>query len=286
MPEKTIIITGSSGYLGSKILSRCRRLGERNVIGLDFKNADINLDLMDYKQLVDIKNNFGQIELVHLAGQLPGTDSSINLMNNSIQIVRNLVETLKPTRTLFISSTAVYPTICIGKNLAPAPWEAYGCSKMAVENFLRENSSNFSIFRSGTMFDKNRTGGIQKLLTSGLLGKPVFIPKSGNIRHPFVSTSDVVESILYWIDNPEFLNNEISDLVASDPITLNALISKNSETKSRILNLPDFARKFGSDSFPIFGISKWHINALYYDIAHQLKVSKSLEMKPMMNLFH
>ena len=59
MPEKTIIITGSSGYLGSKILSSCRRLNKRNVIGLDFKNADINLDLMDYKQLVDVKNNFG-----------------------------------------------------------------------------------------------------------------------------------------------------------------------------------------------------------------------------------
>jgi nucleoside-diphosphate-sugar epimerase len=284
MPTKTIVITGSSGYLGSKLIAS---LGDssNSIIGLDFKNSDVNLDLLDHKSLKSASRNFTQVELVHLAGQLPGTDSSKNLMQNSLNVVRNLIEILNPTRTLFLSSTAIYPTENNKHSLEPKPWEAYGYSKLAVENYLIDNTANYSVFRSGTMFDRSRKGGIQKLLTSALNGKPTLIPKKGVVRHPFVSTSDVVKSILFWIENPDFLERSFSDLVASNPVTIRELICENSNSNPKLFSLPEVARKIGSDSFPIFGISKWHINALYYDIADQLKVSDSLQMKPMLSLF-
>ena len=285
MPAQTVIVTGASGYLGSKLMAAYPKAEGKNLIGLDFRNSDYNLDLLDSEKLVELRKNLGQIELVHLAGQLPGTDTSTNLAKNSSAIIANLVQCLTPTRTLFLSSTAVYPTISKDNFLLPAPWESYGHSKFAVENFLRENSESYTIYRSGTMFDKNRKGGIQKLLTNGLSGKPVLIPNRGNVHHPFVSTSDVVSSIIFWIDNPGFLENKLSDLVSSAPVTLKTLISENSEVKSKVLNLPNLVRKIGSDNYPVMGISKWHINALFYDIAHKLKVSDTLKMKSMLDLF-
>ena len=285
MPTKTIVITGSSGYLGSKLISSLGNSTNKSIIGLDVKNADINLDLLDRMSLKSASKNFDDVELVHLAGQLPGTDSSKNLLQNSLNIVRNLIEILNPKRTLFLSSTAIYPTENKENSLEPKPWEAYGYSKLAVEDYLINNTVNFSVFRSGTMFDKSRKGGIQKLLTSALNGKPTLIPKKGVVHHPFVSTSDVVKSILFWIENPDFLERSFSDLVASDPVTIRKLIFENSNLNPKLFSLPRVARKIGSDSFPIFGISKWHINALYYDIADQLKVSDSLQMKPMLSLF-
>jgi nucleoside-diphosphate-sugar epimerase len=285
MPTKTIVITGSSGYLGSKLIASLGNSSNKNIIGLDIKNADLNLDLLNRISLKSASRNFTQVELVHLAGQLPGTDSSKNLMQNSLNVVRNLIEILNPKRTLFLSSTAVYPTENNTHSLEPKPWEAYGYSKLAVENYLFNNTANYSIFRSGTMFDRSRKGGIQKLLTSALNGKPTLIPKKGVVRHPFVSTSDVVKSILFWIENSDFLERSFSDLVASDPVTISELIFENSDSNPKLFSLPGVARKIGSDNFPIFGISKWHINALYYDIADQLKVSYPLQMKPMLSLF-
>jgi nucleoside-diphosphate-sugar epimerase len=285
MHRKAVIVTGSSGYLGSKIISANYKSSRTRIIGLDFKNADINLDLRDYKSLRTVKESFNSIELVHLAGQLPGSDSAANIFDNSYKIITNLIEVLEPSRTLFLSSTAVYPTEFQDNILVPKPWEAYGFSKLAVENYLLNNSDRVTIYRSGTMYDENRKGGIQKLMTNALHGKPTFIPRKGNVRHPFVLTSDVVKSILFWVDNPGFLEMDFTDLVASNPVTMEKLICENSSFNPKIFNLPSFVRKIGSDKIPVLGISKWHINALYYDIASQLKVSNHLAMKPMLELF-
>lgn len=279
-----LIITGSSGYLGSKVLNSLTSDLNKPIL-MDQKDSIRPINLNDKNSIRSVLNESNvEYQLIHLAGQLPGVVTSKSMLDNARNSIKNLLDIVNPKRILFISSTAVYPTEIESEYLKPAPWEIYGKTKLSIENYVVENSLNYTIFRCGTMYDKSRTGGIQKVLTRGLLGKQIFLPKYGHVFHPFIATSDVVNAIYKWIQEDNFLKNETVDLVCRNPITMHELISRKAIKPVRISNLPRIARKFGSDNIPFLGISKWHVNALFYNIHKFHNINGGVNLSYMANL--
>lgn len=263
--SRTIVVTGSRGYLGSRVAQSLIHEGNR-VVGLDRAGSPENVDLRDRNSLARLNIGSESPIVVHLAGLLPGVTRGRLIMEESLHAAQNVMDVLRPRRMLFISSTAVYPLNDSGPRPAPRPWEAYGRAKLATEQLIQAESSDWTIFRVGTLFASHRRGGIKALMDRGIAGKVIPLPRSGRVHHPFVHTDDVVGSIVRWAGSPDRFRQKTVDLVARNPETMASLLEEAATNRVRIANLPHVISKLGSDSFPALGISRWHLRALGYDL--------------------
>lgn len=279
-----LIVTGSSGYLGKKVVAELKRQPTKfNIIEIDV-NGNSGINLLDRDKLKNIRIQSDNCSLIHLAAQLPGTARAKSLRLNALRSIENIINILKPQRMLFLSSTAVYPIVQNADLILPLPWEVYGKSKLDSEEMIKSSLVDWTIVRSGTMFDKTRVGGIQKIFERAKNGKTIYLPKAGEVFHPFIATSDVVRSILLWAKDPLKLNNLTIDLVASEPVSFRTMLESFANMTLKINELPNSIKYFGSDSFPIFGISKWHLNALFYDIRSFPNKNIVFEPEKMINI--
>lgn len=261
------LVTGSSGYIGAQV-SKKLRLHNQNVVGVDLHGSEISCNLADgFRFPANLTKS--DTVLVHLAAKFPGSAPRKDLLLKSRLITRNLLlgdEDYKAA--VVVSSSAVYSRSLVNRVPVVEPWESYGRAKLEMENRFLECSFPLSILRPGTILGPGRRGGIVNLLKSAADGKPVLLPRCGDVVHPFVHEEDVVDSIvsecLRFNINDE--SSKVLDLIASRPVTISSAMGELSMKKllapkvpSRIFNL------IGSDSFPLFGVSKWHAGALLYD---------------------
>lgn len=278
----TIVVTGASGYLGAKVVRKLRHSG-KNVVGIDFLNSDINLDLSTPRLIFDHKIKEKYV-LIHLASRLPGTVGGTQLESENHFVVENLARNLNPVRSLFMSSTAVYDVKMKEEFPVVQPWEVYGKSKFQAEKLMHQSFKNLTILRSGTLFDNERGGAISKIVRRGQNGKTVMLPNEGRNHHPFTSTMDVVNFIHQWVDS-EVLFKPIYDLVCREPLSFHEIFSLGC-SRPKIQNIPTaLLSKIGSDKFPIMGISAWHLNALNYDLIKFQHQPEELELSSSKQLF-
>jgi nucleoside-diphosphate-sugar epimerase len=260
------IVTGASGYVGRKVMRALGQAGH-TAIGFDVHNADINCDLSrEFPFPVD--SSYQNTHLIHLAAMLPGSESRNSLLNHSSQVSQNLLKWSDNfDRSLVVSSTAVYKTQLSKESFEIGPWEAYGQAKLQMERDFSSHSQKLTILRPGTILGPDRSGGIVDLLKSASKGKFVMLPRKGHVTHPFVHVDDVVESILRWAQAELAHNLGVKTLIARDPISLFDAVLEISGIEIQTPKLPDaIFRIFGSDNAPFFGISKWHLGALLYDV--------------------
>lgn len=264
-PVPTVIL-GAYGYLGRKVLQKFEEM-KLPTIPVDM-SGHITCDLTNIDDLRKLKLPT-TFNLLHLASLLPGSRPSRNLIESSRKMTNNIVSVLNPSKMLFVSSTAVYQRRL--QNTAypkVQPWEVYGREKYWQEETLRKSLENLTVFRCGTLVDEDRGGGISKLLKKGFSGGTLVLPKSGQVHHPFVDTNDVVDNISRWaLDGNKSLPTGIFDIVGRNPRMFNDIFNMFSQKKTKIYTMPVITSElFGSDTFPLFGLSRWHLGALSYDI--------------------
>ena len=261
------IVTGANGYVGRKVM---RALGEEGLtaIGFDVHNAEVNCDLSrEFPFPVD--SSYQNTHLIHLAAKLPGSESRNSLLNHSSQVSKNLLKWADSfDRSLVVSSTAVYKTqLNNNGSFEIGPWEAYGQAKLQMEKDFSSHSQKLTILRPGTILGPDRTGGIVDLLNSASKGKFVMLPRKGNVTHPFVHVDDVVASILRWAKAELADSLGVKTLIAHNPKSLFDAVFELSGIEIQTPKIPDaMFRILGSDNVPLFGISKWHLGALLYDV--------------------
>jgi nucleoside-diphosphate-sugar epimerase len=259
----TVVVTGSSGYLGRKVVAGLKELGV-DVIEIDKHHNDNPIDLSkseDRKKLFLPKD----YHLIHLAFPLPGGLPSRKFESLIEKFNSNISSWFNPKSTLFVSSTAVYP-INTSMNDTASPWEIYGRLKYQSELFFLEKFDSVTIFRPGTLVEHNRESSMMKFIMQ-LKNSPFpIMPGRGEIIHPFTHTSDLVSAILMWVMSPKE-SQGIFNLTALQPLTLKQLSLIGRTKKSFIVfYIPRFfLTNIGSDRFPIGKISRWHFRALCYD---------------------
>jgi nucleoside-diphosphate-sugar epimerase len=258
-----IVLSGGTGYLGSLVKESLIVNGFK-VITLDNRDIDNPVDLSD-------SSSFSTLELprkylfIHLAFLLPGATSKENFKAKILRINSNIIKNLHPEKTLLISSTAVYALS--KKQMHVEPWEIYGEMKLATESFFLKNLENLTIFRPGTLIEKERKSMMMKFLLQLRRSPFPILPSNGEFSHPFTYTPDLVQSIITWAKQQDNLDG-IYNLVAQNPITFKQICEM--KPRAKILAKIPFPvalfRILGSDKIPIFGISKWHFNALTYNL--------------------
>jgi nucleoside-diphosphate-sugar epimerase len=264
-PNLNIVLTGSAGYLGSRVKAILKDSGF-NVIPLDKQEPVGPVDLTDGESFStrELPTNYS---LIHLAFPLPGKLNEKQFVSIIDSINKNLISRLSPTRSLVVSSTAVYPLEAEGQKESK-PWEVYGKLKMQTEEVFSNNFDSVTIFRPGTLIENSRKSTMMSFLKV-LLDSPVsFMPGSGDLIHPFTSTDDLVDAIAQWARNADTPCGTF-DLVAAEPLTFTQIRRQSRGNQSaRAICLPIWVlRRIGSDKKPLFGVSKWHFRALTYNLS-------------------
>lgn len=267
MKKKNILILGSDGYLGTNLVSKI----DENIFSIDKydifpKSKDTNkLDLKDIEKIEKIIKNKNYDVILSLAGVLPGKYPKKLLYKENLSAVNFLKSLNTSSHFIFCSSTAVYKNKKFDKESIEEPFEIYGKSKLDCEAVIRQNTKSHTIFRIGTMLSKNRLGGIMNLLERIKVGKLIWLPYGGKVVHPFIDVDDVVKAILYTCIEKV---NGTFDLIGNNRETIYDLaVQLKPNQKIISLKFIDWIIKYiGFDNFPILGISKWHLNALKYDL--------------------
>ena len=265
-----ILLLGSDGYLGSKLKKELKNKNfELYSVDINPKdNETIKLDVTNSGEIDKYLKNENFDIIISLIGVLPGVFPKNTLYNKNISSVSYLKNIKCESHFIFASSTAVYSNDSNLMSATENPFEIYGQSKLDSENLIKNFVDSFTILRIGTIISKDRKGGIMALLKRFKKGKLIWIPKNGEVVHPFIHVNDVVKAFIYICENINKSNGKTYDIVSQKRDSFNQ-IAQNLNYNPRIIGnkfLDFLISKIGSDNLPILGISKWHFNALKYNL--------------------
>ena len=240
--NKTILVTGSAGFIGFHL---CRRLLEKgiNVIGIDNLNDyyDINLKekRLEILNEVELKNNkwkFFKTDLtnkesilkifeyyspkivVNLAAQAGVRYSLENpsaYINSNIVGFSNILEACKKTEVknlLYASSSSVYggnTKIPFSENdSVNHPVSLYAATKRSNELMAHSYSHLYGLSRTGLRFFTvygpwGRPDMAPMIFANAIINKkPLKIFNHGNMSRSFTFIDDVIEILMKFLDKP------------------------------------------------------------------------------------
>ena len=191
--KKKIIITGSTGLLGSNFYKKFKK--KYKIIKYPHRIEKVK----DFETWISNKKFYC---LVHFAGISKGSISVLNKINykSTVNILKFLKKNNHIKFFLFISTSHVYgfSNRKINENLKTKPINNYGLSKKKVEDFIIKNRKDFN-FKIGIARIFNITGPKQRAgyFVSDMynkMAKTNFIDNV-NCYREFIHLDDVIESL-------------------------------------------------------------------------------------------
>jgi dTDP-4-dehydrorhamnose reductase len=204
--KNRVLLTGSSGYIGSALSSYMSK--HKNFIGID-KDAIVS-DLI-YEHQLNLNN---KIELNSLIKDFDpniifhcGTNSALHYQNDFLNSFdedwtsfKNIVNSgfSKTKRLVFFSSSYVYSGIKgenIDEEINPSPYHNFGNGKRFFEKQLLNTFPNSIIFRLSSVFGKGKPRSpniIFNLINDGINNNKLTIWGNGVRQMQFVSLMDVL----------------------------------------------------------------------------------------------
>lgn len=290
----TTLITGVSGYLGTKTANRLTKNGH-HVIGLDLVKSPFLDSAVDFVQ-ADILNAeqhsilFEQADsVIHSAALVPLTRQYRDFYSVNVTGSRKVAEMAVEggvQNFVHISSSAVYGANSlksINARTELLPVEPYGQSKLegerAVSDVLANSNIRLSIVRPRTIIGPDR-GGIFDLMFRWIKeDSPIFTIGKGDNLFQFIHVEDLIDFII--LANEKRLKGTFN--VGTDRFdSLNYMyfnLIEYSNSKSRVVHLP------ASVSIPLLGIfenigisplAPWHYKTFH--LPFHFDVSPLLEL--------
>lgn len=147
-----LLLTGAGGYLGSRVACALRRAGRA-------------FDVLPGRLEDIVPGSLPHRTVIHCAGKTSGS-SPTDLERANRHGTDCLLAGLgvgrgrRPgpaARLVFVSTRKVYPqpddgAAALTEAHPPAPWDAYGASKLAAEDAIRASGLPYVLFRAGSMF--------------------------------------------------------------------------------------------------------------------------------------
>ena len=238
--KKKVLVTGSSGFIGSHLVSKFIHLGYE-VIEVSRSRKTSSHVTKDISGDTDWSDVLEGIEvIVHCAAAVHQMNLSENTLNSyqllNVEGTINLAEQAKATvkRFIFISSVKVNGEETFNTSFfaddSPNPKDSYGLSKERAETGLREiaklSKMEVVIIRPPLVYGPNPKGNLEKLVEY-LQGKIPFLPfglVTSNSRS-LLYIGNLIDFICICIEhkaasNETFLISDDSDLTTFDIISL------------------------------------------------------------------
>lgn len=213
---RRIIILGHSGFIGSKLLTYCKKINSHiEVFGLSRED----IDLTKHAVIDKISGLFtDSTAVVMLAGIKPVVNDDLSTFSQNLSLVVNLCHVLQnhPVNScLFLSSASVYGEDIqyglISELTAVQPRSFYAMAKYISERLLwkvffdQEKTEAFTILRPPAIYGAgeqrisyNPAGFFEKAVK----GEEVKLWGDGTEKREFIYVDDIVELMYYFIFHP------------------------------------------------------------------------------------
>ncbi len=219
MIKKKILVTGGSGYKGTKLIKKLLESNykviniDKNLFGNYFINhpdvKNFNLDINEIDK-IDLKNVFACIHLASIANDPMAEMNPAISWETSALGTKRLVERLikfKVKKIIYASSGSVYgikKERRVTENLSLEPISTYNKVKMVTERVLEsyKNKIDIIILRPATvcgMSDRMRLDITVNLLTFQALTKKIITVFGGSQKRPNVHIDDIIDAYLFFI---------------------------------------------------------------------------------------
>lgn len=276
---KAILVTGSSGFLGTKIVEHAIKQGYK-VFGVDIKpplnlpegnfdftQADVNQMPMNLNQSIDF--------IVHTASSLPYGNSAKQFEENNIRAATVISRIARENKTFLveIGSSSVYgkpESLPVNPQTKLKPLDNYAKSKLKAELVIKENLSanEYCIIRPRTILGTGRSGIFSIFFAFIASNLPLPLPNSGKQVIQFVHVDDLAALSIYL---GQQRISGIWPAASPDPKSLKEylnVISTEDKVSVRYLPINPILFKFlGGLAFKIKAtkFTPWHFGAFPYD---------------------
>ena len=206
--DKTVLVTGGSGYFGSKLIQNLRSKG------FECRNFDINKPVEpqnkvefvqgDIRNIREITSACEGIDIVHHnVAQVPLAKDDKLFKSVNYEGVENILNASlrnKVKKVVYTSSSAVFgvPTQNPVTELTiPTPAESYGKAKFEGEIICKEyidKGLDVTIIRPRTIMGQGRLGIFQILFEWIFRGQNIPVFNGGNNLYQFIHSDDLAEA--------------------------------------------------------------------------------------------
>ena len=254
-----ILITGSSGFVGTNLLDYLRNK-ELSILTVDRRKKNYsgkNISSIDYFEFWESNIEFNSY--IHLAGKahdLKNTSDDSEYFEVNYELTKKLFDRFLEDENahtfIYISSVKAVADEVQGElteDHSPNPITAYGRSKLKAENYILNNLPNdrkVVILRPCMIHGPDNKGNLNLLFKIVQKGIPWPLGNFNNKRS-FLT----INNFCYVIR--EILNNNISqgiyNIADDEPLSTNQVVEMISEQlgrKSRILKIPKPIIQFGA----------------------------------------
>ena len=252
-----ILVTGASGFVGSKVLKLLLDKYDRNsIIVLSSQNIDV-IETIDSKGYNFPKgylkeNGCKDIDvLLHMGAFTPKSTVNANEVDNSTSNINNtirLIEGLpKLKKIVFISTIDVYEdtTERISENTKTIPSTMYGWSKIyceqAVKALCKQRNLTYEILRLGHVYGEGEEAYrkvMPLMIRNAIKGETLCIYGDGKAIRSYIYIEDVARAI---VNSLELGESDIINIVGSESVSVEELaltIKKLSGNKVDINYIP------------------------------------------------
>jgi nucleoside-diphosphate-sugar epimerase len=231
--QRTVLVTGAAGFLGSHVTRALLRRGHR-VVACDLAaQPEGRYGLYDPALLRYFKSDFTDraalaqllaaapvTDAIHIAGILPGNNPDAftpeTYLRVNVQASWQLAETLRALpgfrRMVAVTSSAVYGIYPpeagpIAETAAPRPTGFYGASKASMDLALaqyRAKGLDVAAGRLPGLYGPwgRYPGPLFKMVEAAAAGTPYRLPQGGDARFEQICIKDVARGLLALMDAP------------------------------------------------------------------------------------
>ncbi|OGK20116.1 hypothetical protein A3D80_04365 [Candidatus Roizmanbacteria bacterium RIFCSPHIGHO2_02_FULL_40_13b] len=251
---KTILITGATSFLGSKLIHELEKDKKLKIIKTSLHgNAKQGIEKLDLLQPSKVKRFIANKKpeiIFHFAALVNLTrdyDTARKCIDANITATLNLLEACSGSslkRFIFSSTEEIYGINILPYKevILPNPPSMYSISKIAGEQLCEYYSKiigfRLIILRIGTLYGPGSQPDrfLTSIFKSVVVGKPILL-NSGKLKRDYIYISDAVSALLKSMKKA-FRKNEIINIGGSTSISLRKFIEmavKNSKSTSKIM---------------------------------------------------
>ena len=190
--DKGVVITGSSGFIGSHLLPLLKRASEVQTIDSDIRKQD------------SLKSISPADVMYHLAGVMPQQGHDVQEVN--VNGTRNILEACRLSdisNIVFASSASVYgipDRIPVTEEHPRNPQNEYGRSKLEGErlciSYAEQHGLKYTILRLFNVYGPGQVGGFMIPSILNQLGSEKVKLRNTGYQRDFVFVTDVADAFL------------------------------------------------------------------------------------------